>query len=328
MEPDLISVLIPAYNVAKYLDRCLQSVVRQTYRNLEIVVVDDGSTDQTYAIAEKYAARDSRIVLLRKPNEGNIAQTRNFLLDHFHGKYCVWVDSDDRIKPRYVEKLYAALVSHGADMSICGFAVRWVPWPILPPLFHYTQTFTGTAIIPLLIFQGYGRFALWNKMYRADFLRGDDGLRFDPTLRFGEDLMFNLQYLRRAQKVVYLNEKLYAYSWRAGSEMHQKFSHKHVSFVRVLLEQCVRETDPALRHYLRGWTAFTCCGFAFLANKQRYPQVSARMKHFASQYRDDLYKNQLAKFGLKFILWLGLKTWCRPQRHNINHHQHEIIKGE
>lgn len=328
MEPDLISVLIPAYNVAKYLDRCLQSVVRQTYRNLEIVVVDDGSTDQTYAIAEKYAARDPRMVLLRKANEGNIAKTRNFLLEHFHGKYCVWVDSDDYIKPRYVEKLYTALVTHGADMSICGFALRWFAWPILPPLRRRTQTYTATAIVPLLLFQGHGRFALWNKMYRADALRGDRGLRFDPTLQFGEDLFFNLQYLRRAQKVVYLNEKLYAYSWRAGSEMHQKFSHKHVSFIHALLAQCVCETDPVLRHYLRGWAAVSCCGFSFLADRKRYPDVVVQMKTYANQYRHDLYKNQLAKLGLKSILWLGLKTWCRPQRHGINHHQHEITEGE
>ncbi len=314
METDLVSVLIPAYNVAKYLDRCLRSVLRQTYRNLEIVVVDDGSTDHTYLIAKKYADQDQRVVLYQKPNEANIAKTRNFLLDHCHGKYCVWVDSDDRLKPRYVEKLYRALTANGADMSVCKFALCVIPRVVLPRLHHCERVYDATTMVSRMVFQRTTGFSLWNKMYRADLLHGDEAVRFDPTLRFGEDLLFNLQYLRRCQKVAWINDKLYCYSWRPGSEMHQKFSEKHINFINKLLELCVQENNPVVRDTLRAWAAFSCCGFVFLANKKQYPEAVQRMKHFAYQYRGDLYKNRLAKFGLKLILWLGLKTWCHMKR--------------
>ena len=314
MEDDLISVLIPAYNVSKYLGRCLKSVLRQTYRNLEVVVVDDGSTDDTYEIAKKFAEQDSRVVVLQKQNEGNIAKTRNFLLEHFNGKYCVWVDSDDQIKPRYVEKLHIALVSNQADMSICNFAMRMFPWPILPALRCRVDIYDNVNAVPFMIFQGlFGRFSLWNKMYRADVLKGENGVRFNTELRFGEDLFFNVEYLKRVQKVVYLREKLYVYSWRPGSEMHQKFSDKHISFVNVLLQYAENETVPVVRDTLRAWSAVSCCGFVYLANKKRYPEEIERMKHFAKHYKDYLLKNRSANCLLKLMLRLGLRTWCRQK---------------
>lgn len=316
---DLISVLIPAYNVEKYLGRCLRSVLKQTYRHLEIVVVDDGSTDGTYAVAQSFAARDPRVVLLRKPNEGNIAKTRNFLLDHCHGRYCVWVDSDDRVQPRYVEKLYQALTTHGADMSVCQFRLWVLPYTLLST-WPRVRVYDAKAMVPQMIFKRLIGFVLWNKMYRTDLLMGPDGVRFDPVLRFGEDLMFNLQYLRRARSVVCFNQKLYHYSWRSGSEVHKKFSTQHIDFVNTLLASCVNEPDPLVRDTLRAWAAFSCCGLTFLANQGRYPGSVDHMKHFAGKYRQYLYKNRLAKPVLKFTLWIGLKTWCRPRTtHKTKH---------
>ena len=166
MESDLISVLIPAYNVQKYLGRCLRSVLKQTYQNLEIVVVDDGSTDHTYAIAKKYADRDPRIVLLQKSNEGNVAKTRNYLLDHCHGQYFVWVDSDDQVQPRYVEKLYQALMTHHADMSLCRFVIRAFPFPVLPSVRNVQSEYQGDEIIQQIIYKR--GVVLWNKLYRRD----------------------------------------------------------------------------------------------------------------------------------------------------------------
>lgn len=312
METDLISVLIPAYNVEKYLGRCLRSVLKQTYQNLEVVVVDDGSTDDTYLVAKKYADTDQRIILLRKPNQNNVAITRNFLLEHCRGKYCVWVDSDDCIRRNYIEKLYQALTINQADLSVCKFAIRVVPFPLMPMLWTKMRNFAGDELIPQMIYRT--GLVLWNKMYRMDIINGAEKLRFDPKYCYGEDLLFNLAYLRRCQKMVYVKNRLYRYSWRAGSEMHKKFSDNHISFMNKLLELCETETNPVIRETLCGWAALSCSGFAFLANRREYPEAVARMKHFAYIYRNDLYKNRLAKLGIKFILWLGLKTWCRPNK--------------
>ena len=314
---DLISVLIPAYNVEKYIARCLRSVIRQTYQNLEIVVVDDGSKDNTYAIAQKFAAEDPRIVLLQKPNEACIAKTRNFLFDHLHGKYCVFVESDDHVKPRFVERLYQAITANQADVSVCEYGLRAFPWPMLPPLRRRTTIYDGKSAIPRLAFKGMGRFMMWNKMYRADIIKGtteDNKVYCDTDVGFGEDWLYCLRYLERCQKVAWINDKLYYYSWRAGSEMHQKFSDKRVSFVNKLLTLCEQEPDPVVNDTLRTWTAFTCCGFVFQADKKRYPEMVARMKHYAHEYRQNLFKNRFVMPFLKMIQWLGLRTWCRVKR--------------
>ncbi len=312
METDLISVLIPAYNVQKYLGRCLRSIIRQTYQNLEIIVVDDGSTDRTFAIAKQYATQDKRIVLLQKTNESNIAKTRNFLLDHCRGKYCVWVDSDDFAKPRYIEKLHEAITTRQADLSACRFSVRILPLPVVPTLHQVTREYQGETLLPQMIYRT--SLNLWNKMYRLDLINGENPIRFDPIYCYGEDLLFNLKYLQRCQKMVCINARLYSYSWRAGSEVHKKFSDNHANYVNRLLELCENENNLVARDTLCGWTAFNCNGLVYFADKRRYAEIVARMKHFAYQNRHHLYKNHLAKFIYKTILWLGLKTWCRPKR--------------
>ncbi len=314
MENDLISVLIPAYNVQKFLGRCLNSVIKQTYQNLEIVVVDDGSTDHTYAVAKKYADIDARIVLLQKTNERNVAKTRNYLLDHCHGKYCVWIDSDDCVHPYYVEKLYRAIIEHDADISVCKFAIRAFPFPTWSRRRVREHNYENDALINQMLH--YAGPILWNKMYRMDLINGQDVLRFDPKYGYGEDLLFNVKYIQRCRKMTYVKSKLYVYFFmRAGSESHKRFADNHIQFMEKLLELCEHEPNPVVRDTIRGWTAFTLVGLVFMANKKRYPEIVARMRHFANLYRDNFYKNQLAKSGFKFILWLGLKTWCRPKKH-------------
>ncbi len=316
MENDLISVLIPAYNVEKYISRCLRSVLKQTYQNLEIIIVDDGSVDQTYVIAKKFADSDPRIVLLQKANENNVAKTRNFLLDHCHGKYCVWVDSDDCVKSRYVEKLYQDIQSQNADLSICRYAIRTFALPILPTFRKRVRIIRGDEIIPQIIYKT--AFMLWNKMYRMSIINGTPAIRFDVDYPYGEDLLFNLQYAQLCQKIVFNNERLYSYFWRAGSETHKEFSRPHIDLVNRLMELSANETNPIVRENLYGWTAFSCCSESFLAGRHSFPDEKARMNQFAYQHRQILYKNHLAKLWLKCIMWVGLKTWCRPKSPRVS----------
>ena len=310
MANDLVSVLIPAYNVEKYIGRCLRSVLKQTYQNLEIVVVDDGSTDQTYAVATKYAHADHRIVLLQKNNEENIAKTRNYLLDHCHGKYCVWIDSDDCVKPNYVARLYQTLLQQAADLSVCRFAIRAFPFPVWSPWHTVVQTLTGNEIVPQIIYRkGY---TLWNKMYRMDLINQARPIRFSLECCYGEDLLFNLFYLQRCQKVACSNARLYCYSWRSGSEVHKRFVGQHIELVNQLLQLAEQATDPVVQSALYGWVAITCCGATYLARKHHYHDSVEHLKQLAHQYQHEFYKNRLAKLWLKVILRLGLKTWCRP----------------
>ena len=312
VESDLISVLIPAYNVEKYLGRCLRSVLKQTYHNLEIVVVDDGSVDKTYQIAKKFADTDPRIVLLQKNNESNVAKARNYLLEHCHGRYCVWVDSDDYVKPRYVEKLYQAITSHQADLATCRFAVRFFPFPVLPPFHSSVREYCDQQILPQVVYRT--AIVLWNKIYRMDIINGAEPVRFDNDYCYGEDLLFNLRYIQHCRKMVCINDRLYHYFWRIGSESHKKFSCAHINLVNKLIQLSAAETDPVVQNTLTGWATFSCCAETFLAGKRHKQEDFEALKQFAYQNRRAIYKNRLAKPSLKCILWLGLKTWCRPQK--------------
>ena len=115
-----ISVVIPVYNVERYLDRCLQSVVNQTYTNLQILLVDDGSTDGSGRLAEQWASRDARIVVLHKPN-GGLSDARNYAMRYAEGEYWAFVDSDDFIRPQMMEGLLKACLQHEAQ---AGSGVR------------------------------------------------------------------------------------------------------------------------------------------------------------------------------------------------------------
>ena len=114
---DKISVIIPVYNVEKYLSACLDSVLAQTYAELEILAVNDGSTDGSAKILEEYAERDSRIQVLNKPN-GGLSDARNYGIEHATGQYYLFIDSDDLIRPDMADLLYRALIQYDADIAV------------------------------------------------------------------------------------------------------------------------------------------------------------------------------------------------------------------
>jgi len=309
----LISVLIPMYNVEKTIARCIKSVLKQTYTNIEIVLLDDGSKDNTYAIAKKFADEDKRIKLLTKQNEGNISKTRNYLLDNYSGDYVVWVDSDDVIHKRYVEKLYTALVEANADCAVCKFKMRPYNAPLFKKLFPRKRIYEKDDIIPNMLLGTKIRFMLWNKIYKKELLQG---IRFDDTVRYGEDLVFCMQYMRRCQKIVVINEKLYKYIVRAGSEMQQKFTYKHVTFIDYLESTSEREEDPIIKSALRAWLSFSCNTLLFVAKMSKYKEVEVldRMRELASRYKDEFFNNKCTQCGYKMIAGLGFKTWARKKK--------------
>lgn len=119
IQAPLISLLVPIYNVASYVDRCVGSLVNQTYSNLEILLVDDGSTDGSGALCDEWVKKDSRIHVVHKEN-GGLSDARNAGIKRAAGAYLAFIDGDDYIAPEYCEKLYQALAAHDADISLCN----------------------------------------------------------------------------------------------------------------------------------------------------------------------------------------------------------------
>ncbi len=211
----LVSIIVPIYNTARYLPACLDSIIAQTHQNLEIILIDDGSTDHSGQIADNYAKKDSRIKVTHQKNQGQSA-ARNLGLTMVKGEFVSFLDSDDEIKPTFIEKLLAPLVNSNASLSVCGM--------------HYKRLKTNTAenvyinqlrprrkpeslkayILYLLAIDGR-MYSSVNKLYHAKIATK---LRFDTKLNFAEDTKFVLDYLTKASgDPAFVLSPLYIYNF-------------------------------------------------------------------------------------------------------------------
>jgi len=224
----MISVIIPVYNVENYLDECIQSVIKQTYNNLELILVDDGSIDKSGCICDAYKEKDDRIRVIHKKNEG-ISEARNIGMALAKGEYISFLDADDFIHPQMFELLLKALNDYDADMVSCDYetfidgeelSINIAEMP------QYTFRKLEDRQDYLLNFLD-GKFVhyVWKSLYKKVCLTG---LCFEKGKRL-EDIMFNAKLSQKLSKRVVITDKLYYYRIRSGSIMH--------SNPKVFLEQ-------------------------------------------------------------------------------------------
>ncbi len=215
-----VSVLVPVYNVEKYLRQCLDSLVGQTLRNIEIVCVNDGSTDSSPEILREYARRDARIVVVDKPN-GGLPSARNAGLGAARGEYVGFVDADDYVDATMFARLYAEAKRCKADIVVCGahafpgVAPHWIRAALSPLRIVYTKRSIDA------LFDGRGaRPFLWRDLVRRDLIEADR-IRLDESIVVGEDQAFQFKIFPRAKRISFLPDKLYYYRWcRLGSIMN------------------------------------------------------------------------------------------------------------
>lgn len=213
---DLITVIVPVYKVEKYLRRCVDSILAQTYTNLEIILVDDGSPDNCGKICDEYAAKDSRIKVIHQEN-GGLSAARNAGLDIATGDYIGFVDSDDYIAPDMYEKLYAALKESDADISICNFQKVDENGKKLKTK-EKIESGVLTNMQALTELQGKSGLCFivaWNKLYKSWVF---DGVRF-PVGRKCEDNYIAHILIHKSRKVALVEEELHCYLQREGSIM-------------------------------------------------------------------------------------------------------------
>jgi len=213
---DLISVIIPIYKVEKFLNKCLQSVVNQTYTNLEIILVDDGSPDKCPIICDEWAKKDNRIQVIHKEN-GGLSSARNAGIDIANGEYLAFIDSDDTIECDYVEELYNTLIEKNADLSICGInfinedgSTHKIIGEIQPIYFSEEKKYD------LLLQRSTMVVVAWNKLYSKKIF---NSLRY-PINKKHEDEFVILDILNNTKKgIAITNKKLYNYLYRENSIM-------------------------------------------------------------------------------------------------------------
>lgn len=226
MEP-LISVIVPVYKVEGYLDRCVTSLTGQTHRNLEILLVDDGSPDRCGEICDCWAEKDSRIRVIHQENRGAGA-ARNAALDVSRGELIGFVDSDDYIAPDFYSHLYS-LLDEDTDISECGYLETQGDDAVFDTENPRPVSYTPREAMEEHIRDRVFRQLIWNKLYRREVV---ESIRF-PVGTGIDDEYFTYQALGKARRLVRSERILYAYRQQEDSIMHKPYSLKRLNGIRA-----------------------------------------------------------------------------------------------
>lgn len=318
----LISVIIPVYKAEKYLEKCLECVTGQTYRNLEIILVDDGSPDQSGAICEKFVKKDARIRVIHKEN-GGAATARNAGLDIMTGEYVAFIDADDYMESDYIQTLYETLKEKNAQVSICGFqTIDENGNPVVIDSLHTEENasiddtievFTGNEII-LQDLQGHWEHvAPWGKLYDAKLF---EGVRYPHWPAYEDEQVF-IRVFDKVRTAAAGKKKLYYYVQHTGSLMNTAYNEKQRS-TRLLMwrERISYYSDNEPRHeelyncilqaYL-AWIVLFLSLYAKEMTKEQIKELKGEIrKYFGSLYHTPhLYNSkESVKLAVKCILTL------------------------
>ena len=292
MEMPLVSIIVPVYNAQSHLSRCLESICGQEYKDLELIVINDGSKDKSLPVCEEFRKKDSRILLVDKANSG-VSDTRNLGLKLAGGKYVQFVDSDDYIAPDYTARLVEAAEKTGADLVISPYTmvipagaskpeqvlekiqddlgVMHVARPpenreygFLPEGVYDKDTFARRLMDkPASYFYS----VLWNKLYRRDIL-ADHHLQFTSEVRWAEDLVFNLEYILYANVFVSISKAGYHYVQNPQSICH----------TQINLASIVQNKLQVFRYYKELYTKLGL-----------YDQVQPQLYKFLTAFSENAY---------------------------------------
>lgn len=284
MDNPLISIIVPIYNVEKYLPKCVESIAHQTYRNLEIILVDDGSPDRCGEMCDQYAVKDSRIKVIHKQN-GGLSDARNTAIDVAKGEYITFVDSDDYILPDYIESLYENLKKYNADISIS------LPRTVdengvlgTGQKTHYDCVLSVKKAVDAMFYQQMFDTQAWCKLYKAKLF---EHIRYPKGLLF-EDLPTTYKFILKSKRIAYTNRQDYMYLLRSNSIEGVPFNmNKYKSTLKI-----VSSMDADRHLFSFSIKAYFCRRTSFLfhillqiPNSQAYHEQRQRLFKIIKQHR-------------------------------------------
>ena len=229
----LISIVVPIYNVEKYLPKCIESILNQTYKNFELILVDDGAKDNCGKICDEYAQKDNRIIVIHKKN-GGLSSARNAGIDIAKGEYIGFVDSDDWIQSEMYEKLVYLIENYNADIAQCEFINAPYEDIKIQPEEEVIKTFTNIEGLNNLYNDMYvSTVVAWNKLYKTTLFKE---IRY-PNGKIHEDEGTTYKLIFNAKKIVYTNQKYYYYRQTPNSITNAAFNKKRLNILDVFDEK-------------------------------------------------------------------------------------------
>ncbi|MBO5712949.1 MAG: glycosyltransferase family 2 protein [Clostridia bacterium] len=295
----LISIIVPVYKVEQYLDRCITSILNQTHTNIEVILVDDGSPDNSGAICDKYAKLDSRVKVIHKEN-GGVSSARNLGLELAKGEYFGFIDSDDYIEPNMYESLYAEIEKSGADMAVCGFKQVRVNGDSKVNDADDSVDFSKENIIKNYFTEGIIKelmYAPVNKLYKKEtFIL----LRFDTKYALGEDILYLLSCIEKSNKITYVKGAFYNYIIRENSAMTSSFSLKRLDYIYAIreIEKTCENSYSYATQSVKTWV------YRHVLNTVRQLIVNNKIKQCSAFYLEN--KKYLKENKAKYLKKLSL----------------------
>lgn len=303
---ELISVIIPVYNVEKYVKRCLDCIIAQTYRDFEAILVDDGSTDSSGKICDEYALKDSRFKVIHKKN-GGLSDARNEGIKYSSGEYIAFADSDDMVSPDFLLRLYTAAKATGADMTICKEIMfsneAELPAPTTP---SEAVVITYADYIRDVYKHHPTYIPTWNKLYKRKIF---DGVLF-PVGRLHEDSYTTPICAEKSEKIAVISDVLYYYYRNADGIIHSKLSVRRLDDLDAHLALFNRVTDMGFKDTAKeGCDWFLTTLFDILSRKKDsftdYKAVRKELKKIYKPIRKALLKSGALRTDWKIIVYLS-----------------------
>lgn len=249
MKSLLISIIVPVYNVEKYLSRCINSIINQTHKNLEIILVDDGSTDKSGYICEEFKAKDKRIRVIHKEN-GGLSDARNSGLKIAQGDYIGFVDGDDWIDVHMYEELLKVSLNNKSDIVSCGFQKIWENETVENKYIlnnKKIETFNTEEALKKLLTNDSIDEMVWNKLYKYKTIKNI----YFKVGKYHEDVFWTYKVIGNANCISLVNIQFYNYLQRKNSIMGQQYSKKRLDALEALEERYKYITNnfPSLKNY-------------------------------------------------------------------------------
>lgn len=266
----LISVIIPVYNTGNYLKKCLETVINQTYKDIEIILINDGSTDNSLDICKYYQGKDNRVIVKTVKNNG-VSSARNFGLSIAKGEYIMFIDSDDYIELNMIEKLYLAIENSKVDISMCDIKkVDEENNEIFVAMNNNDRIITNKEFMENIFDFDYSYGYPYNKLFKRKVI---GKIKFDINAHYMEDFKFICEVIQNSKKIVYLKDKLYSYVQRSTSSLHQKYNEKWLSrndIQKELIDKYLSQMNEKSKSlFLFDYIMMILTSYAFLKKENR-----------------------------------------------------------
>ncbi len=287
MNNPLISIIIPSYNVENYITKGIESCLNQSYKNIEVIIVDDGSSDNTTKVVERYLD-DKRLTLIKKANSG-VSATRNIGIKNTNGQYCVFLDSDDWLELNTIERLVSLI--DGSKLIACSYN-NFVNGKLCKVKEYPSKLFGKNKALEYASKREYNLDSACFKLFDLNIIKNNN-IYFDESITNIEDGLFVFEYLHHIKRVEYLNEALWIVNKREGSVTSSAFNENRLTCLKAI-KKMLNEYDNSYEVY-QNLLLYLACTLRYLIISMFYSNTKGKYKILITEYKKELiltYKNK------------------------------------